>query len=64
MPFANLLCLSEKYLETSDKLIETLKKTYNLDSLGVSILTTYLTLSEESKKIVTDFIKKISKGLE
>ncbi len=52
------------YLETSDRFIETLKKTYNLDDVGVSILTTYLSLSDDNKKVVKDFIKKVAKGLE
>ena len=52
------------YLETSDRFIETLKKTYNLDDVGVSILTTYLSLSDDNKRVVKDFIKKVAKGLE
>ena len=53
-----------KFIDTTELFVDSLKKAYGLDDLGVSILQSYLQLDERDKQAVEKFIKNIAKGLE
>lgn len=54
----------EMFVDTAETFAETLRATYKLDDLGVSILKAYINMNDEEKKTIKKLLLDITKGLE
>ncbi len=56
--------VGKMFIETKEDYITDLSKRYNLDELDVKIVESYLSLDNESRKVIKDYIQKVAGSME
>lgn len=54
----------EPYIDTEETFAEELKQKYKLDSLGIAILKSYMSMNKSEQEVLEKFIKNITKELD
>ncbi len=54
----------DMFVETKEDYIADLSKRYNLDELDIKIVESYLSLDEESRQVIKDYIHQVASSME